>query len=157
MIIVALVIGAMLQGCDSRNENVENPQSSSPVENNATENNVTANSSTENNTTENNLTENNISESIVIKEMAFEGVNNYCHNEYDWTLAEDDPTMMYVEMGEESENEYQVIFRSYTGAFVYFYVDKSNGSTRMVEYVPNLDVENETGIINLYDYLEKQE
>jgi Fic family protein len=29
---------------------------------------------------------------------------------------------MYVQMGEESDSAYQVVFRSYTGAFVNFYV-----------------------------------
>jgi hypothetical protein len=64
--------------------------------------------------------------------------------------------MMYVTMGEETESEYQVIFRSYTGALVNFYVDKASGTTRMVEYVPTLDIENEVGTIQLSDYLEKK-
>lgn len=89
----------------------------------------------------------------ITEEMAYEGVSNYCHSMYDWSIAEDNPDIMYVNLGEESETEYQVIFRSYTGAFVYFYVDKSNGTTRMVEYVPNLDIENEIGTIDIYDYL----
>ena len=63
--------------------------------------------------------------------------------------------MMSLTMGEETESEYQVIFRSYTGAIVRFYVDKTSGTTRMVEHVPTLDVENEAGTINLFDYLEK--
>lgn len=96
-------------------------------------------------------------ESDITKEMAYEGVNNYCHSEYDWSVAKEDPSIMYVEMGEESEMEYQVIFRSYTGAFVYFYVDKSTGTTRMTEYVPALDVENDMGTIELFDYLEKKD
>ena len=62
--------------------------------------------------------------------------------------------MMYVKMGEETEAEYQVVFRSYTGAFVYFYVNKTDGSTRMVESVPSLNVENETGTINIFDYID---
>ena len=60
----------------------------------------------------------------ITAEKALEGVNNYCHQNYDWSAAEGNPEMMYVAMGEETEAEYQVIFRSYTGAFVYFYVDK---------------------------------
>ena len=63
--------------------------------------------------------------------------------------------MMYVKMGDETETEYQVVFRSYTGAVVYFYVEKSSGTTRMVEYVPTLDVKNETGTIDIHDYLKK--
>ena len=92
----------------------------------------------------------------ITKEMAFEGVNNYCHKEYDWSVAEDNPDIMYLTMGEETDSTYQVVFRSYTGAFVHFYVNKSSGTTRMVEKVLSLNVEEESGTIDLFDYLEKQ-
>ena len=102
------------------------------------------------------------SDSIVAKksgitaEMAYKGVNNYCHKEYDWSVAEDNPDIMYLTMGEETDSTYQVVFRSYTGAFVHFYVNKASGTTRMVEKVPNLNIEEESGTIDLFDYLEKQ-
>ena len=89
----------------------------------------------------------------ITKEAAYEGVSNYCQSVYDWSIAEENPDIMYLKMGEETETEYQVVFRSYTGAFVYFYVDKSSGITRLVEYVPDLEIEEEAGVINLYDYL----
>ena len=92
----------------------------------------------------------------ITKEMAFEGVNNYCHKEYDWSVAKDNPDIMFVQMGEETDSAYQVVFRSYTGAFVHFYVDKTSGTTKIVEKVPNLNVEEEAGTINLFDYLEKR-
>lgn len=95
----------------------------------------------------------NASKSMITKEMAYEGVSNYCHSEYDWSIAEDNPEIMTLEMGEETDSAYQVVFRSYTGALVYFYVDKASGSTRMVEYVPNLDIKNDAGTINLFDYI----
>ena len=63
--------------------------------------------------------------------------------------------MMYVQMGEETDSAYQVVFRSYTGAFVHFYVNKTSGTTRMVEKVPSLNVEEDAGTIDLFDYLEK--
>ena len=91
----------------------------------------------------------------ITTEMAYEGVNNYCHSAYDWSVAEDNPSIMSVTMGEETETEYQVIFRSYTGSFVHFYVDKTSGTTRMVEVVPMLNIEEETGTINLFDHLLK--
>ena len=94
--------------------------------------------------------------SCITADMALEGVNNYCHSEYDWSVAEDHPSIMYVQMGEETDSAYQVVFRSYTGAFVYFYVDKSNGTTRMEEYVPTLDVRSEAGTIDIFDYLKKE-
>ena len=92
----------------------------------------------------------------ITKETAFEGVNNYCHREYDWSVAKDNPDIMYVQMGKETDSAYQVVFRSYTGAFVNFYVNKASGTTRMVEKVPSLNVEEETGTFKLFDYLEKQ-
>ena len=96
------------------------------------------------------------SKSKITADMAYEGVNNYCHSSYDWSVAKENPSIMYVKMGEETESEYQVIFRSYTGAFVYFYVDKTTVTTRIVESVPNLDVEEEVGTIDLFDYIEKK-
>ena len=92
----------------------------------------------------------------ITEEMAYEGVNNYCHKEYDWSVAKDNPDIMFVQMGEETDSAYQVVFRSYTGAFVHFYVDKTSGTTKIVEKVPSLNVEEEAGTINLFDYLEKR-
>ena len=92
----------------------------------------------------------------ITAEMAYEGVSNYCHSAYDWSMAEENPSIMYVEMGDETESEYQVVFRSYTGAFVYFYVEKTSGTTRMVEYVPALEIKEEAGTIDIFEYLEKE-
>ena len=91
----------------------------------------------------------------ITKEMAYNGINNYCHKNFDWDIAKDNPDIMYVEMGEETDTEYQVTFRSYTGSFTYFYVNKSDGNTKIVEYVPVMNIKEETGTINLFDYLDK--
>ena len=97
------------------------------------------------------------SQSKITAEMAYEGVSNYCHSAYDWSIAKDIPSIMYIQMGEETDSAFQVVFRSYTGAFVNFYVNKASGTTRMEEYVPTLDVRNDAGTIDLFDYLEKNE
>lgn len=89
----------------------------------------------------------------ITAEMAYEGVNNYCHKEYDWSVAEENPSIMYVKMDEETETEYKVVFRSYTGSFVYFYVNKKSGATRMVEHVPSLGIEEEAGTIDLFEFV----
>ena len=91
----------------------------------------------------------------ITEEMAYEGVNNYCHQKYDWSIAKDNPEIMYVTKGESTETEYKITFRSYTGAFIYFYVNKDDGNTKMVEFVPTLNTENEIGTINIKDYLKK--
>ena len=98
----------------------------------------------------------NPTKSEITAEMAYEGVSNYCHSTYDWSVAEENPSIMYVQMGEESDSAYQVVFRSYTGAFVNFYVNKKSGTTRMEEYVPSLNVKSEAGTINLFDYIDKK-
>ena len=97
------------------------------------------------------------SQSKITAEMALEGVSNYCHSTYDWSIAKDNPDIMGVEMGEETDSVYLVVFRSYTGAFVNFYVDKTSGTTRMEEYVPTLDVRSDAGTIELFDYLKKNQ
>ena len=94
-------------------------------------------------------------ETQITAEMAFEGVNNYCHEKFDWTITEENPDIMYVTMGEETDSAYQVVFRSYTGSLTHFYVDKLTGKTRMVTKVPNLGVEEDDGTIDLHDYLGK--
>ena len=92
----------------------------------------------------------------ITADMAYEGVSNYCHSAYDWSAAKDNPDIMYLTMGEETDSIYQVVFRSYTGAFVHFYVNKTSGTTKIVEKVPSLNVEEESGTIELFDYLEKE-
>ena len=94
--------------------------------------------------------------SEITAEMAYEGVSNYCHSTYDWSVAEENPSIMYVQMGEETDSAYQVVFRSYTGAFVYFSVDKASGTTKMEEYVPTLDAKEDAGTIDIFDYIGKE-
>ena len=92
----------------------------------------------------------------ITADMAYEGVNNYCHSAYDWSVAKDNPDIMYLTMGEETDSAYHVVFCSYTGAFVHFFVDKTSGNTRMVEKVPSFNVEEDAGSINLFDYIDKR-
>lgn len=89
----------------------------------------------------------------ITAEMAFEGVSNYCHRTFDWEVADEGRGVMSLEMGEESDSTFKVVFRSYTAALTYFYVNKSSGVTRMVEYVPGLEITEEADTINLFDYL----
>ena len=93
----------------------------------------------------------------ITAENAYEGVNIYCHDVYDWSAAKDNPSVMNVEMGAESDSVYEVVFRSYTGATVHFYIDKKTGNTMMVEKVHVLNIENEARTIDLLDYLDKRE
>ena len=128
VMMIVLMMGVMLQGCGSKDTSADYPPSSEI-------------SGTD----------------VITAEIVYEGVNNYCHTHYDWSIAEENPDIMYVRMGEESDTAYQVIFRSYTGAFVYFIVDKASGMTSMKEVVPNLGVESDAGEFSLYDYLNESD
>lgn len=88
-------------------------------------------------------------------QMAYDGVSNYCHAEFDWSPAQDNPSIMYVSLADSTDTEYKVVFRSYTGALTYFYVNKTTAETRLVEFVPALNLETEAGTINLRDYLKR--
>ena len=37
------------------------------------------------------------------KDIAFEGVNNYCHKEYDWSVAKDNPIGLHMEFYEDGD------------------------------------------------------
>ena len=58
----------------------------------------------------------------------------------------------------EVESKY---FRIFAPVFLniesFMKLDKASGTTRMVESVPALNVEEETGTINLFDYIDKNE
>ena len=131
VVLAALLVCVFLPGCGSKSAPAGNSPAPAEQESSASEGKIT-------------------------EETAYEGVSNYCRSAYDWSAAEENPSLMYLEMGEASEAEYQVIFHSYTGALVYFHVNKSDGTTRMTEYVPALNLESDAGTISLYDYLEAQ-
>ena len=138
-IIAIMLMSAMLQGCGSKAGRADNSPSSETSGAEVPQTGITAEMAYEG------------------VKMAYEGVNNYCHSHYDWSVAEENPDVMYVRMGEEFDTAYQVIFRSYTGSFVYFNVDKASGMTTMKEVVPNVDVESDAGEFSLYDYLRQED
>ncbi len=96
-----------------------------------------------------------LEEPKISSDIAYAGVNNYCHDNYDWSIAENNPEVMYVKNGEETDTEYEVIFRSYTGAFLNFYVNKENGKTRIIENSPVSNETNELESINILDYIKE--
>lgn len=148
LMMVAVMMCGVLLGCSSKTENTDNSQSAGSTENTTPVANTPA-------PTANIPKTNTSSEGAVTKEMAYEGVNNYCHSKFDWSFAEENPSLMYVEMGEETETEYQVVYHSYTGAIITFYVDKLTGIAKMTEYVPAINVKSDAGTIDIHEYLDK--
>ena len=138
MIIAVFIVFAMLPGCGSDNVPADEPEGQ--------EDQGTVPSENE----EPDEPKDVIPETKVTEEMAIEGVGNYCRREYGWRDGEDGS---YLSQGEETDSEYLVVFRSYTGSIVNFFVEKADGFTRITEYVPALNTETEAGSFDLFDYL----
>ncbi|MBQ7061613.1 MAG: hypothetical protein IJM85_07505 [Clostridia bacterium] len=123
MIIALLMLFTMLQGCASKTDvpNTQPPETAAPE--------PTAEA-----------TEAPSAAPEVTADMAYEGVSTYCQLEYGWRPGQGEYGAELT-VGEETDTEHQLAFRSYTGAIVRFFIDKASGLTRMKEYVPALDVE----------------
>ncbi len=128
-----LAIALLMVGCSNTNEEIKNvpePSDNSEVA----------------------IVEPSTAETQLTDETAYEAIQNYCNETYGFSPKS---SSMYLVTEDSTDTEYKIKFRSYTGAFVYFYVDKETGIARIVEAVPDLDVEEETGTINVFDYLNK--
>lgn len=80
---------------------------------------------------------------IITEEQAREAIQNYCcaNNPSLKDNEEEFPT--YWEVVSSSETEIVVLFRSYTGAQVRYYVDPTTGETYVTEFVPGITEEEE--------------
>ena len=145
LVFTVIVSMLVLSACFSKMEIDENFQMTERVvETNITSENSESTESSNKDSSENKIT----------KDMALKAVEKYCHEIVDWSMAEENPDIMYVQMGEETDDTYQVVFRSYTGSFTYFDVNKKDGTTKMTDYLPYLNIREESGTINIYDYLD---
>ncbi len=89
-------------------------------------------------------------------ENTYEAVSNYCKKFFEWSPEGADPsTEVYLAKGDETDTEFNFTFRSYTGSFTDFHVNKATGETRVVERVPIVGIEEEKDPINIFDYIEK--
>ena len=76
--ILVFVMSAAFQGCRTKNETGDSPHyTEETLETEAPKNNIS-------------------------KEMAYDGVYNYCRSAYDWSIAENNPDLMYLKFGEET-------------------------------------------------------
>ncbi len=93
----------------------------------------------------------------ITEDQALEAVKEYCHiNNPDLKDIEDDeeyPT--YWEVSTNEDNQIVVLFRSYTGALVRYYVDPTTGETYVTEFVPGITDEEERTdeSFNIKDYM----
>ena len=91
------------------------------------------------------------------EEQALYAVRRYCciGNPELETMADDGEHTVYWEAVSASEEELVVLFRSYTGAELRYYIDRSSGETYVTESVPGVTSgeERTEESLNVWDYL----
>ena len=89
-------------------------------------------------------------------EQALSAIRNYCtiqNPDLAGIAAEEYPA--YWELASSDAREIVVLFRSYTGALVHYYIDRVTGDTYTTEFVPGItpeEVRTEESL-NVWDYL----
>lgn len=94
---------------------------------------------------------------LITDEQAIEAIRNYCcavNPDLESIAAEGYP--VYWEISSSDDSGIVVLFRSYTGAQVRYYIDRATGITNITEYVQGItDKEEPTGeSFNVRDYID---
>ena len=87
------------------------------------------------------------------EEQAYDAVYQYADENYGMdTVEEYHGYLTYVEE-QSSDEQYTFVLRSYTGAYVFFYVDANSGETYSEDLSPITDeMENYRYVCNAWDY-----
>ena len=89
-------------------------------------------------------------------DQALSAVRNYCissNPDLESIAAQEYP--VYWELASSDESEIVVLFRSYTGALVRYYIDRATGNTYVTDFVPGITPEEvrRDESLNMWDYL----
>lgn len=98
-----------------------------------------------------------IKDSGLTSYMACKAVEKYCR-EQNPSLNDMDPNehVFYWNIEGETNSEYTILFRSYTGSMSYFYIDVNTGDVTLVEEPPSDsidDVQTYENAFNIWDYI----
>ncbi len=96
-------------------------------------------------------------EKRISEEQALAAIKKYCHtcNPDLESIADAGEYPVYWDVSSVTDSEIVVLFRSYTGAQIRYYIDSVSGETYITEFVPGITSEEErTGeSINAWDYI----
>lgn len=86
-----------------------------------------------------------IPDAVITDEQALTAIKNYCYiNNPDLEAIEKAGEYpVYWNITSSDEKQIVVLFRSYTGAEVRYYIDKNSGDTYVTEFVPGILTEEE--------------
>ena len=95
---------------------------------------------------------------LISDDQAITAIKNYCHisNPDLENIEKEGEYPVYWEVQSSDENEIVVLFRSYTGAQIRYYIDPVSGDTYVTEFVPGITSEEEKTDeeLNVKDYME---
>ena len=95
---------------------------------------------------------------LISDDQAITAIKNYCHiNNPDLeNIEKEGEYPVYWEVQSSDENEIVVLFRSYTGAQIRYYIDPVSGDTYVTEFVPGITSEEEKTDeeLNVKEYME---
>ena len=90
-------------------------------------------------------------------EQALSAVRNYCYtaNPGLEDIVNAGEYQVYWEIASSGDEEVVVLYRSYTGAEIRYYIDRTTGEASVTEYVPGITPEEEQTdeSLNIRDYL----
>ena len=73
------------------------------------------------------------------RDQTLAAIERFCREQNpDLNNMSQDEYFFYWELTSETEQEYVVTYRSYTGSFTYFHVNKATGEVTTMEYVPGI-------------------
>lgn len=106
----------------------------------------------DNSKTESVLTEN------ISDDKALDAIKNYCYtaNPDLENVVRAGEYPVYWEIVSSDEREIVVLFRSYTGVLIRYYIDRNSGNTRVTEFVPEITSDEQwtDETFNIRDYFE---
>ncbi len=155
--VCCMVLG--LAGCSSEDSTESEPQSGVQVEEiPATETTETAESTEKAETAQDtDKTENAEKPNLITEEQACEAVKKYCIEEFPdlADMVDSDEYTIYWDASTTDAGEICVLYRSYTGALIRYYVNPETGDTYVTEQVPGIiDEEQKTDeTLNLRDLM----
>lgn len=95
---------------------------------------------------------------LISDDQAITAIKNYCHisNPDLENIEKEGEYPVYWEVQSSDENEIVVLFRSYTGSQIRYYIDPVSGDTYVTEFVPGITSEEEKTDeeLNVKDYME---
>ena len=93
----------------------------------------------------------------ITDEEALSSIKNYCYENFPnlKSMETSNEYTIYWQIASSDEKEVVILFRSYTGAIVRYYINKISGETYTTEFMPSISEHEERTdeVFNINDYM----